>query len=158
MRTLCYRLLFLILLFPLVACTPQTPAKRQSLNTNQSVQMITYGDELVYLLPSDRFFYVNSDNLRPTAYATLDKLANALKGYSSNSIVISAYTDDVGSVPFNKNLSLRQALRIKAYLWKQGLHSNRMQTRGYGSSHQVATNRRVEGSRMNRRVEIRVKA
>jgi len=77
----------------------------------------------------------------------LDKLVDVLKKNSSVKIAISAYTDQVGSAEYNRNLSERRAKAIFDYIASRGIDVKRMSFQGKGISTKYPTdeeNRRAE--------------
>lgn len=70
------------------------------------------------------------------------------------SILIEGHTDDVGSEATNLRLSKQRAESVKRYLIRKGINENRIQTKGYGESRPIATNKTEAGRRYNRRTEI----
>ena len=69
-------------------------------------------------------------------------------------VVISGYTDSVGSSSYNQWLSERRAESVATYLLYQGIQDDRVSFSGYGELAPVATNNTAEGRALNRRVVI----
>jgi outer membrane protein OmpA-like peptidoglycan-associated protein len=77
----------------------------------------------------------------------LDKLVDAMKNNSSMKISIAAYTDNVGDVNYNQQLSEQRAKAILNYLVSRGIEQNRISSQGKGVSTDFssnAENRRAE--------------
>ncbi len=112
------------------------------------------GDNIHIVLPSDQFFLQPTSELNWLRYYVLDAIANFLTFFPDTVIHIEAFTDNVGSDEESVEVSRKKAERIKAYLWAHGIDERRLDATGYGRIHDVASNRTVHGSAMNRRVEI----
>lgn len=106
-------------------------------------------------LPSVRF-ESDSDALTLDSHPTLDRLARVLLSSAKLKLLIRAYTDDTGDEAYNRALSQRRALAVKAYLASKGVPPPSVRCRGYGSQDPVADNDTEEGRAKNRRVEFRV--
>lgn len=102
----------------------------------------------------DVLFAFNEAALSTQAGPRLDKLANFLKQFPERRLLIEGYTDSVGSVPYNQQLSERRAMAVRDALVQRGVDASRVSARGYGKDHAVADNAQAEGRAMNRRVEI----
>lgn len=106
----------------------------------------------------DVLFEFNSDQLRPAAKATLQKLMDYLKkppGFQS--VTIEGHTDSVGKLAYNMDLSQRRANRVRQALVSMGLSERRAKAIGYGPTHPIANNGNYQGRAMNRRVEFQIK-
>ena len=91
----------------------------------------------------------------------LDEIAAALNGNSQlNNIIITGYTDRLGSDQYNMKLSQRRADAVKAYLTNKGIASARLTTVAKGESNPVVncTNKNraalIKCLEPNRRVEV----
>lgn len=85
----------------------------------------------------------------------LDKLVYYLIENPSASLELHGYTDPVGSIEYNKQLSLERAETVKAYLLQKGIHEERLKVKACGA----AGSKNVKSVRenvINRRVEIHV--
>ena len=103
-------------------------------------------------------FKVNSDELLPSSYPTLDRAADVLIRYDGVRIEIQGHASSEGDDSYNLELSDRRAASVMRYLAGRGVDRSRLQSRGYGSTVPVATNRTEEGRSQNRRVEFRIVA
>lgn len=102
------------------------------------------------------FFAKNSDELLPSSYPELKRLANMLNEQKKLNIAVSGHSDNVGSDAYNKSLSQRRAQAVVVYLSQQGVNKTRLQAIGYGESKPIADNNTEEGRAENRRVEFEV--
>jgi outer membrane protein OmpA-like peptidoglycan-associated protein len=83
----------------------------------------------------------------------LDSLAKQVRACPGN-IRIEGYTDNVGRVNFNENLSESRAAAVRAALIERGIPAERLQSQGYGASRPVADNHTAAGRAKNRRIEF----
>ena len=88
------------------------------------------------------------------SFESLDSLASLLNKNKKYRLMISGYTDNVGSSESNKKLSEDRAAAVKKYLSDKGVEENRLSTYGYGETNPVADNNTEEGRAKNRRVEF----
>ena len=101
-------------------------------------------------------FEFNSTNLTFPARQTLDEVSAALVKQPDLQVEIQGYTDSVGSVSYNLNLSQRRAESVKAYLVSKGVSASGLTAKGYGKADPIATNATAEGRAQNRRVDFDV--
>lgn len=99
-------------------------------------------------------FELNKATLLPSSYATLDELAQLLGEYPDYSLSIAGHTDSRGPAAFNLRLSRERAAAARQYLLTKGVADTRVELRGYGSRHPLATNDTDAGRTQNRRVEF----
>lgn len=102
----------------------------------------------------DVLFDTGKATLKPGAYATIDRLANALKQSQDRKVLIEGHTDSVGSDEFNQTLSENRAASVQAALFERGVSSSQISTLGKGESTPVASNDNAAGRQQNRRVEL----
>ncbi len=121
-------------------------------------QVITIGDTTSILIPSDLFFAPSSDLLKHDIFFKNHPLLNLVTRYLNkfgpSAIKIAVSTDDVDSRPRNYLLAKRQANRVAAYLYREGISAWRLYPMSYGPDNLLATNRTVMGSYHNRMIEI----
>jgi uncharacterized repeat protein (TIGR01451 family) len=104
-------------------------------------------------------FEVAKAILRPEAFPTLKTVAQIMREYDEEKLIISGHTDSMRihtkEFPSNKELSEARARAAKEYLVRvEGIDENRIETFGYGPERPVATNKTKEGRLLNRRVEF----
>jgi outer membrane protein OmpA-like peptidoglycan-associated protein len=107
--------------------------------------VMTFGDVL---------FDTGKAELNPSAQPRLDQLAQFLQEHPSRRVEIDGYTDNVGSVAFNQQLSLTRADAVETALVRRGIDPSRIATEAYGKSFPVADNSNPSGRQLNRRVEV----
>lgn len=107
--------------------------------------VITLGDVL---------FDTGLSTLKPGAYATVDRLASALKDSPQRKVVIEGHTDSVGSDEYNQELSQRRAQAVQTALLQRGVNSDQITAYGKGETFPVASNENAAGRQQNRRVEL----
>ena len=100
-------------------------------------------------------FLPNDSTLTLFTKKELISIANKIKTLDpTTKIKIFGYTDNIGDVKRNINLSLQRANSIKKYLVTLGVNKNRISSFGKGASFPIASNNSEEGRSLNRRVEI----
>ena len=118
-----------------------------------------------FSLSGDALFVFGGDKLTSGAEASLDKLAENIKGWTAIELVdLVGHTDRLRSdrnEKKNKELSVHRAERIKQYLVSKGIPADKIQTHGAGSTKPVVTcsskldrEALVSCLQPNRRVEI----
>ncbi len=85
----------------------------------------------------------------PESFSKLNHISHLLKNNSNLSVVVTGFTDNIGSKRKNIKLSHKRALSAKKYLINTGIHPSRIVTKGLGDQHAncespCAENRRVE--------------
>ncbi len=114
------------------------------------------GDELLLSMPAGITFPINSAQIQPQFYGTLDQVAQTLATYPSTLIDVYGHTDPTGGDRINVPLSQNRAQSVAGYLSGRGVAPARIATQGFASSKPVADNGTEAGRAQNRRVEIRV--
>jgi OOP family OmpA-OmpF porin len=118
-------------------------------------------------------FNFDSAALNAVDKAKLTALVAKIKGLEElEVVVVTGYTDEIGSDAYNRPLSLRRAETVKSFIVAQGIDANHVYTEGKGKSSPVMTGCREKLSAKlskqakraqlisclspNRRVEIQV--
>jgi outer membrane protein OmpA-like peptidoglycan-associated protein len=99
-------------------------------------------------------FDFDKATIRPDAVAILDEAVEILREQPGIDVSVDGHTDAVGSDEYNERLSERRARAVADYLARHGIDRARLQPRGFGESHPVASNDSAEGRAQNRRVEL----
>ena len=113
-----------------------------------------------YTLSATELFAFNSADLR-MPQPKLDEIASALGSNSDiNNVVVTGYTDRIGSDKYNQKLSQRRADAVKNYLQSKGIDANRLKAEGKGEANPVVvcTDKKrpalIKCLEPNRRVEV----
>ena len=100
-------------------------------------------------------FDVNSDQIKPQSYGSLQDIAALLKENAGLRVTIIGHTDADGNDAANLELSKRRALSVaKALTTTFGIDASRMETNGKGKNEPVDSNDTPAGKANNRRVEF----
>ncbi len=127
-----------------VARLQQEMAALQAKQTDRGM-VLTLGDVL---------FDTGRAQLKPGAFATLDRLATFMRDNPERTLEVEGHTDSTGSDALNLALSQQRAESVRAALVSRGVDGGRIVTKGLGKAVPVAGNDTGEGRQRNRRVEI----
>jgi OOP family OmpA-OmpF porin len=103
---------------------------------------------------NDLHFAFDSASIDASQSTVINGVLNDLKNDSGLKVRIDGYTCNIGSAPYNVDLSLRRANAVKGYLVSKGIDSSRLITRGHGPENPAASNDNLQGRKKNRRVEF----
>jgi OOP family OmpA-OmpF porin len=108
-------------------------------------------------------FKVNSADLLPTSFKTLDKTVAVLGEFKDVHVAIEAHTDDQalkagGKFADNDALSQARAEAVKAYFVKKGVAEDRLVAKGFGGSQPVQDPTGLTGAKLSaaRKANLRV--
>jgi len=104
------------------------------------------------------FFDIDKFDLKVESEVELKTMLWLMNSNPKMKLEISGHTDNTGSEVHNKELSQNRALAVKNYLINAGIKSDRIVSKGYGSSKPAAGNESDEGRAKNRRIEARILA
>lgn len=108
-------------------------------------------------IPEKVLFDFNKFTLKPAAKQALDAVAGVIKGNSVKKVIVTGYTDNVGSDAYNLKLSMRRAQSVADYLiYCAKTDAGRFEIDGKGKADPIADNGTESGRAKNRRVEIRL--
>lgn len=149
----------------LVACASQpTPKSEMStpppLAATSPAELEPVETVPAEVLPADPwiFFNIDSDEIHQAEQIKLDYLARHLKAYDISEVQLAGHADSTGPETYNLALSTRRARNVLRYLRSHGLTDLNVTVMPYGESAPVAENTSHLGRKLNRRVEIQVKA
>jgi OmpA-OmpF porin, OOP family len=101
------------------------------------------------------YFDFNKADVRTESDATLEQIAVLLRESQGMKLLVVGHTDNVGTFPFNLDLSQRRAAAVVDVLGKRyGIARNRLTPVGVSFASPVASNTTDEGRAKNRRVEL----
>jgi OmpA-OmpF porin, OOP family len=102
-------------------------------------------------------FDTGKDTIKRESFPVLDQVAKLISEHPElRKIRVEGHTDNVGSAPYNKDLSERRAASVVRYLVGKGLRRERLAPAGFGFDRPVASNATALGRAKNRRVEFRI--
>lgn len=108
------------------------------------------------MLLSNVFYEIDSWQLKKESVAELNKLADLLKENKELVVEIGGYTDSTGSAEHNLVLSEKRAISVVNYLRENGISSDRLTYKGYGTAFPIGDNVTLEGRKLNRRTEVKI--
>lgn len=111
-------------------------------------------DRGLVLTLGDVLFDTGKATLKPGAYSTIDRLAQALTEDPNRRVLIEGHTDSVGSDELNQQLSENRAMSVQSALMQRGVAGSQITSMGKGESTPVASNDNAAGRQQNRRVEL----
>lgn len=108
-------------------------------------------------LDSAVLFDSGEHQLKPGAFAALDKVIEQINDPASSDVEVAGHTDSVGSTASNLELSRNRARAVADYLIESGnFADDAVATRAFGEGRPIASNDTAEGRQHNRRVELTV--
>ena len=114
------------------------------------------GDSLLVSFPANVTFDVDSAQINPGFYRTLDDVSTTLNRYPESYLDIVGHTDSTGDEAYNQTLSERRADSVSNYFRGRGVIPERIASYGMGETQPVASNDSAIGRQQNRRVELRI--
>ena len=90
------------------------------------------GDALLVNFPSNVTFAVDSSQIRPEFYNTLDDVSVTLNRYPQSYLDIVGHTDSTGTEAYNQSLSERRAGSVSGYFRGRGVDPVRIASYGAG--------------------------
>jgi outer membrane protein OmpA-like peptidoglycan-associated protein len=120
---------------------------------NRGVKVVTLGDQIMIVWPSEQIFTGMTSKITYQAYTTLELIARYINLYTSMLVKVAAYTNDTGDSQVNCVVSQQQANAVEKYLWKH-VNARIITAQGYGGTHLLERNNMAWGQGMNYRIEI----
>lgn len=102
----------------------------------------------------DVLFSFDRASLTRSAKYTIAEIAEVVAAVPDRLIAVEGHTDSIGSVAYNKRLSVNRAQSVAKSLERNGIPARRMVVRGFGEGAPIATNNSEAGRARNRRVEV----
>jgi len=108
-----------------------------------------------YIALSDVHFAVDSDSIKPSSTASLEKVGDLMNANKGFILKLGGYADSTGTQEHNKKLSEARAKAVKDYLIeKEKVNPKRIRLASYGEKMPKAPNTTASGRALNRRVEF----
>ncbi len=108
-------------------------------------------------MPEKVLFDFNQFILKPAAKEALSSVSAFIVEHPAKKLIVTGYTDNVGSDEYNLKLSLQRAQSVADYLiYCEHLDPKLFKIEGKGKAHPIAPNTTEEGRAKNRRVELRL--
>ncbi len=101
-------------------------------------------------------FKPSSSRIDAESMATVEKIAEAMKGCEHVRMEIGGHTDSQGRESMNLALSQARAEAVLDALLQLDVLTTNLTAKGYGESRPIADNKTEEGRRANRRIEFRL--
>jgi outer membrane protein OmpA-like peptidoglycan-associated protein len=118
--------------------------------------VLRVADTIKIIYPEVAMFDFGKDEIKPDTKPKLVRFAAILKQYPDMRILINGFTDNVGDMENNIDLSRRRAVRAYNLLSDNGVDATRMNTDGFGPQKPMRPNETPEGRAANRRVEFMI--
>ena len=99
-------------------------------------------------------FDFDKANIKPEYRDILNRIAGILMTLKGYTIAVYGYTDDIGTQPYNLQLSQRRAEAVRDFLVQTGVSPAIMSTKGFGKSDPRVPGDSEQARAANRRVEI----
>ena len=132
--------------------TQEAKLRKQLRGTGVSVKRD--GNNINLIMPGNITFATNRRDLMSKFYKVLDSVALVVKEYNKTTVVVSGYTDSVGSSAYNQKLSEDRARSVADFLVEKKVNPARIELVGMGEQNPIASNKTSQGRSLNRRVEI----
>ncbi|RFU46178.1 OmpA family protein [Paraburkholderia sp. DHOC27] len=141
----------------MAGCTaPLNRAKETSLNQAAGIEVKPVADGVSVKLPEAALFDFGKSAIRPDAIAVINRSA-VLLNRSKKPILVEGFTDNVGTLEYNQQLSEARAEAVGYALVARGVTMARIRTKGSAYNNPVASNDTADGRALNRRTEILVR-
>jgi outer membrane protein OmpA-like peptidoglycan-associated protein len=148
-----------LLLLPwllLSSCATVTNESAAGADARSGITVVTLADGSTRVdIATDAAFDYGSAVLRP---ALVTQLLPIMKPYRRHPVQVSGFTDNVGAVIYNLELSRQRAQAVAEALIAQGFNTTRLSVNGYGEGNPVAGNADANGRYRNRRIELLIAA
>jgi outer membrane protein OmpA-like peptidoglycan-associated protein len=127
-----------------------------SLNKAVGIEVASVPEGVAVKLPETALFDFDKADVRADSHAVVERSAILLKR-SRKPIVVEGYTDNVGTLAYNQQLSEARARSVGYALVARGVAQERIRTKGNSYDNPIASNDTPEGRALNRRTEIIVR-
>lgn len=142
-----------LMLASLMGCTTLDREHEVALNRVAGIEVRAVDEGVELRLPETVLFDFGESVLNGHATDAIKRTA-VLLNRSARPIRIDGYTDNVGSLEYNRTLSRERAQAVADELAFQGVDGARISVRGLAYEHPIASNDTPEGRAQNRRTEV----
>jgi outer membrane protein OmpA-like peptidoglycan-associated protein len=139
------------------------PDKIKTIDTVKKLETVTPDIILSDLLQKEKLQYINFEfdkwRITDKHIPALKDLVNFMKQYPSVIMEVAGHTDCIGKNDYNMKLSHKRATSVKDYLVNNGIDSNRIVVKEFGSANPLTdcVKSTIESAnKTNRRVEYKV--
>jgi outer membrane protein OmpA-like peptidoglycan-associated protein len=102
-------------------------------------------------------FETGKSVLLPESKTLLDEVAQVLTDHPEvQKVRIEGHTDNKGGAVANMKLSNNRAKAVRDYLVGKGVDGKRLESKSFGQTKPIGSNKTEEGREQNRRVELRI--
>ena len=116
------------------------------------------GHRLILALPSDLLFPSGEAKLTKEGLATVEEIAQVLRGVADRRFQVEGHTDNVrirsAKYPSNWELASARSLAVLQVLAESGVRADLLSTASFSKYQPIAANETEEGRALNRRVDI----
>lgn len=132
---------------------------RQERELNQQLagsgaRITNTGSQLWVILPESVTFPTGSAVVNTAFRPALREVARSLRAHPNSTVRVVGHTDNVGSMAYNKQLSVDRALSVARILISEGVAATRITYSGRGFDEPITSNASASGRAQNRRVEV----
>ena len=86
------------------------------------IQVVQVGEEVTLVMPTNMFFYANSNNMNFDSKIMQD-IIDFINAYPTVNVQVTSYPNKLGNPARSLGLSRAQAQEIAHYLWENGLNT-----------------------------------
>ncbi|MBR1516839.1 MAG: OmpA family protein [Bacteroidales bacterium] len=101
-------------------------------------------------------FFPNDASIVESYYPLIDSVASYVMSNDRYEVLLTGYSDNVGTVAYNKGLSHQRAMEIKKMLLQRGVPDYRIEIVARGENDPIGDNNTYEGRIANNRVSIKI--
>ncbi len=149
-----FALAALVLSLGMAACTDDEKKAEETVTPATTEQPATPPEELAREALKTVYFAFDDYTLNSDSQATLNAVADYLKGNQAVVIQVEGHCDERGSIEYNLALGERRAQSVKNYLVQLGVDAARLPTISYGEEKPVDQGHDESAWSKNRRAEF----
>ncbi len=138
-----------------IAKAPDSIADITNALDSQGIYVTRTGDWVKMYLPPNDFFEFGLDQQRYKNLNALYTILSFYNTYGKAPLIISGYTDSVGTEKQLLKRSKEQAKAIAAFFWAHNVPKELIIVQGYGDQNKLDTRSTPWASAANRRIEIK---